>query len=232
MGEVVTPYHTLKLGMATERHRLEQVKDTARKLLPDDLCLFPHRQEVKEEMKHNLIIFLLKHSPFYSSILAFWSNKLLLIGALLPAGGGERLCDGEVGSENNDRGQNHRNNSGIFTKELKHRMLHIWGRLQCFWSVLLTCDHPQSHMEDDEEKAEMEADTFNPGQSHHSRPHLMVYRVQRAAGNTRDTWTFNPQQYHQKMVETLDRNQVVPALMCTDTRGRWKRPARVSAILL
>lgn len=28
MGEVVTPYHTLKLGMATERHRLEQVKDT------------------------------------------------------------------------------------------------------------------------------------------------------------------------------------------------------------
>lgn len=28
MGEVVTPYHTLKLGMATERHRMEQVKDT------------------------------------------------------------------------------------------------------------------------------------------------------------------------------------------------------------
>lgn len=28
MGEVVTPYHTLKLGMATERHRLEQVKGT------------------------------------------------------------------------------------------------------------------------------------------------------------------------------------------------------------
>lgn len=25
MGEVVTPYHSLKLGMATERHRLEQV---------------------------------------------------------------------------------------------------------------------------------------------------------------------------------------------------------------
>uniref|UniRef100_A0A674NXA5 HORMA domain containing 1 n=1 Tax=Takifugu rubripes TaxID=31033 RepID=A0A674NXA5_TAKRU len=27
MGEVVTPYHTLKLGMATERHRLEQVEE-------------------------------------------------------------------------------------------------------------------------------------------------------------------------------------------------------------
>lgn len=30
MGEVVTPYHTLKLGMATERHRLEQVKERER----------------------------------------------------------------------------------------------------------------------------------------------------------------------------------------------------------
>lgn len=27
MGEVVTPYHTLKLDMATERQRLEQVND-------------------------------------------------------------------------------------------------------------------------------------------------------------------------------------------------------------
>eukprot|EP00066_Takifugu_rubripes_P014270 XP_011603536.1 PREDICTED: HORMA domain-containing protein 1 isoform X2 [Takifugu rubripes] len=27
MGEVVTPYHTVKLGMATERHRLEQVEE-------------------------------------------------------------------------------------------------------------------------------------------------------------------------------------------------------------
>lgn len=26
IGEVVTPYHALKLGMATERHRLEQVR--------------------------------------------------------------------------------------------------------------------------------------------------------------------------------------------------------------
>uniref|UniRef100_H3CKZ2 HORMA domain containing 1 n=1 Tax=Tetraodon nigroviridis TaxID=99883 RepID=H3CKZ2_TETNG len=28
MGEVVTPYHSLKLGMATERHRLEQVEES------------------------------------------------------------------------------------------------------------------------------------------------------------------------------------------------------------
>lgn len=29
MGQVVTPYHSLKLGMATERHRLEQVSPRA-----------------------------------------------------------------------------------------------------------------------------------------------------------------------------------------------------------
>lgn len=29
MGEVVTPYHTLKLDMATEKHRLEQVNNRA-----------------------------------------------------------------------------------------------------------------------------------------------------------------------------------------------------------
>ncbi|XP_011603537.2 HORMA domain-containing protein 1 isoform X2 [Takifugu rubripes] len=81
MGEVVTPYHTLKLGMATERHRLEQVE--------------------------------------------------------------ENVCVTEK------------------------------------WVLRMTAE-TQSHVVEDEERSEMEkADTFNPGQSHHSLPHLMVY--QRAA---------------------------------------------------
>lgn len=128
MGEVVTPYHTLKLGMVTERHRLEQVKDTQPESFFQMIPVYcPHRQEMKDEMKDNLIIFLLKHSLFTPAFWPFGPTSCFLLEALLPAGGGERLCDGEVGSENDGRvtGQNHRNSSGILTKELKYRMLNI-----------------------------------------------------------------------------------------------------------
>lgn len=77
MGEVVTPYHTLKLGMATERHRLEQVRDSH-----DGLCLFHHRlQEAKEEMKgSNLNDFEAQLFPLQSFglLLTFITNGLLL----------------------------------------------------------------------------------------------------------------------------------------------------------
>lgn len=44
MGEVVTPFHTLKLDMGTERHRLEQVKERRRTIEPDlGLVLFSDR---------------------------------------------------------------------------------------------------------------------------------------------------------------------------------------------
>lgn len=80
---------------------------------------------MKEEMKHNLIIILLIRSssvffpPFEPT------SSFLLELCLLSAGGGERVCDGEVGSENDGRvtGQNHRTNSGILTTQLKYRTL-------------------------------------------------------------------------------------------------------------
>lgn len=47
MGEVVTPYHSLKLGMATERHRLEQVNGCP----PVLVYSTTDGQEMEEEMK-------------------------------------------------------------------------------------------------------------------------------------------------------------------------------------
>lgn len=49
MGEVVTPYHSLKLGMATERHRLEQVNDCRRASKTFQTLLFSPPQTAANE---------------------------------------------------------------------------------------------------------------------------------------------------------------------------------------
>lgn len=55
MGEVVTPYHSLKLGMATERHRLEQVNHRALHHAPP--LFHRRREETKEEVEILLLVF-------------------------------------------------------------------------------------------------------------------------------------------------------------------------------
>lgn len=101
MGEVVTPYHSLKLGMATERHRLEQVNGCP----PVLVYSTTDGQEMEEEMKSRHL-----------------KPELFLLWFLCPSGGGARQRDGEVGPDGRGTpvtGQKHTNYQERAQREVK-----------------------------------------------------------------------------------------------------------------
>ncbi|XP_005739262.1 HORMA domain-containing protein 1 isoform X1 [Pundamilia nyererei] len=56
MGEVVSPYHTLKLDMATERHRLEQVEEKWVLKIDEEDAQSEDPKCVEEAQKENIIL--------------------------------------------------------------------------------------------------------------------------------------------------------------------------------
>lgn len=88
MGEVVTPFHTLRLDMATERQRLEQVNERKRALI--------NMLELITSMYLPFVCLPTRFTAVSSSASRFLIDSCACCE--MSAGGGERSHDGEVGS--------------------------------------------------------------------------------------------------------------------------------------
>lgn len=130
MGEVVTPYHSLKLGMATERHRLEQVKHRVSKPFKTlHVCSTTDGRKRRRKWKHCYC--------FYCCFCDLQVEESVNVT--------EKWVLSVMAEELLSQVRTHRNLAN-----------HQLGRAQTQkLNVLLTCNHPQSEVME-EVKSEMQ----------------------------------------------------------------------------